>query len=87
MRTNFTNQLRDLTFDAGGSFIDTAAVYGEMVTWSELSVIYRTLVARDHINDMTKAYEPFKTGDDYINNSRASFILSDQMPSVGSPRC
>jgi len=69
------NQLR-IYLDAGGSFIDTAAVYGDGDAERVIGGFIGTLVARDHITIATKAGISFKTGERTINNSRAS-LLSD----------
>ncbi len=69
------NQLR-IYLDAGGSFIDTAAVYGDGDAERVIGGFIGTLVARDQITIATKAGVSFKTGERTINNSRAS-LLSD----------
>jgi len=67
------NQLR-IYLDAGGSFIDTAAVYGDGDAERVIGGFIGTLVARDHITIATKAGISFKTGERTINNSRASLL-------------
>ena len=65
------NQLR-IFLDAGGTFIDTAAVDGD----SERVVggFIGTLVAREEITIATKAGISFNQGERVINNSRASLL-------------
>lgn len=67
------NQLR-IYLDAGGSFIDTAAVYGDGDAERVIGGFIGTLVARDQITIATKAGISFKTGERTINNSRASLL-------------
>ena len=67
------NQLR-IYLDAGGSFIDTAAVYGDGDAERVIGGFIGTLVARDHITIATKAGISFKSGERTINNSRASLL-------------
>ncbi len=69
------NQLR-LYLDVGGSFIDTAAVYGDGDAERVIGGFIGTLVPRDEITIATKAGISFKSGERAISNSRAS-LLSD----------
>jgi len=67
------NQLR-IYLDAGGSFIDTAAVYGDGDAERVIGGFLGTLVARDEVTIATKAGISFKSGERVINNSRASLL-------------
>ena len=67
------NQLR-IYLDAGGNFIDTAAVYGDGDAERVIGGFLGTLVARDEITIATKAGVSFKSGERTINNSRASLL-------------
>ncbi|MEI6220808.1 MAG: aldo/keto reductase [Actinomycetes bacterium] len=67
------NQLR-IYLDAGGSFIDTAAVYGDGDAERVIGGFLGTLVARDEVTIATKAGISFKSGERAINNSRASLL-------------
>jgi aryl-alcohol dehydrogenase-like predicted oxidoreductase len=67
------NQLR-IYLDAGGSFIDTAAVYGDGDSERVIGGFLGTLVARDEITIATKAGISFNQGERVINNSRASLL-------------
>ena len=67
------NQLR-IYLDAGGSFIDTAAVYGDGDAERVIGGFIGTLVARDQITIATKAGVSFKSGERTINNSRTSLL-------------
>jgi len=69
------NQLR-IYLDAGGSFIDTAAVYGDGDAERVIGGFMGTLVSRDEVTIATKAGISFKGGERSISNSRAS-LLSD----------
>ena len=69
------NQLR-IYLDAGGSFIDTAAVYGDGDAERGIGGFLGTLVGRDEVTIATKAGITFKSGERSINNSRSS-LLSD----------
>ena len=69
------NQLR-IYLDAGGSFIDTAAVYGDGDAERVIGGFLGTLVGRDEVTIATKAGITFKSGERSINNSRSS-LLSD----------
>lgn len=69
------NQLR-IYLDAGGSFLDTAAVYGDGDAERVIGGFLGTLVARSEITIATKAGISFASGERTINNSRAS-LLSD----------
>ena len=67
------NQLR-IFLDAGGSFIDTAAVYGDGDSERVIGGFIGTLVAREEITIATKAGISFNQGERVINNSRASLL-------------
>ena len=67
------NQLR-IYLDAGGSFIDTAAVYGDGDSERVIGGFLGTMVARDEITLASKAGISFKTGERVINNSRTSLL-------------
>lgn len=67
------NQLR-IYLDAGGNFIDTAAVYGDGDAERVIGGFIGTLVARDEITIASKAGVSFKSGERTINNSRASLL-------------
>ena len=67
------NQLR-IFLDAGGSFIDTAAVYGDGDSERVIGGFIGTLVSRDEITIATKAGISFNQSDRVINNSRASLL-------------
>ena len=67
------NQLR-IYLDAGGSFIDTAAVYGDGDSERVIGGFLGTMVARDEITIASKAGISFKTGERVINNSRSSLL-------------
>ena len=67
------NQLR-IFLDAGGTFIDTAAVYGDGDSERVIGGFIGTLVAREEITIATKAGISFNQGERIINNSRASLL-------------
>lgn len=67
------NQVR-IFLDAGGTFIDTAAVYGDGDAERVIGGFLGTLIARDEITLATKAGISFKTGARTVNNSRASLL-------------
>ena len=67
------NQLRTY-LDAGGSFIDTAAVYGDGDAERVIGGFLGTLVDRQEITIATKAGISFKSGERSINNSRSSLL-------------
>ncbi|MEI6294462.1 MAG: aldo/keto reductase [Actinomycetes bacterium] len=67
------NQLR-IYLDAGGTFIDTAAVYGDGDAERVIGGFIGTLVPRDEITIATKAGISFKSGERSISNSRASLL-------------
>lgn len=60
--------------DAGGNFIDTAAVYGDGDSERVLGGLLNVLVSRDEIVIATKAGISFKTGERKVDNSRTSLI-------------
>lgn len=60
--------------DAGGNFIDTAAVYGDGDSERVLGGLLGVLVPRDEIVIATKAGISFKTGERKVDNSRTSLI-------------
>ena len=67
------NQLRTY-LDSGGSFIDTAAVYGDGDSERVIGGFLGTMVAREEVTIASKAGLSFKTGERVINNSRASLL-------------
>ena len=67
------NQLR-IFLDAGGNFIDTAAVYGDGDAERVIGGFIGTLVNRNEITIASKAGVSFKSGERTINNSRASLL-------------
>ena len=67
------NQLR-IFLDAGGTFIDTAAVYGDGDSERVIGGFIGTLVAREEITIATKAGISFNQGERVIDNSRASLL-------------
>jgi aryl-alcohol dehydrogenase-like predicted oxidoreductase len=60
--------------DAGGNFIDTAAVYGDGDSERVLGGLLGVLVPRDEVILATKAGISFKTGERKVDNSRRSLI-------------
>ena len=78
------NQLR-IYLDAGGTFIDTAAVYGDGDAERVIGGFIGTLVPRDEITIATKAGISFKSGERSISNSRASLLgdLDASLESLG----
>lgn len=60
--------------DAGGNFIDTAAVYGDGDSERVLGGLLGVLVPRDEVVIATKAGISFKTGERIVDNSRRSLI-------------
>jgi aryl-alcohol dehydrogenase-like predicted oxidoreductase len=69
------NQLRAF-MDAGGNFIDTAAVYGDGDSERVIGGFINTLVKREDIVVATKGGISFKDGKRFVDNSRSS-LLSD----------
>jgi len=67
------NQLR-IFLDSGGTFIDTAAVYGDGDSERVIGGFIGTLVARDEITIASKAGISFVQGERQINNSRSSLL-------------
>jgi aryl-alcohol dehydrogenase-like predicted oxidoreductase len=67
------NQLRTY-LDAGGTFLDTAAVYGDGDAERVIGGFLGTLVSRAEVTIASKAGISFKTGERVINNSRASLL-------------
>lgn len=67
------NQLRDY-LDAGGNFIDTAAVYGDGDSERVIGGFLGTLVDRDEVVIATKAGISFKDGVRKVDNSRANLL-------------
>lgn len=67
------NQLRAY-LDAGGNFIDTAAVYGDGDSERVIGGFINTLVKRDEIVLATKGGISFQEGRRVVNNSRASLL-------------
>lgn len=66
-------QLR-LFLDAGGSFIDTAAVYGDGDSERVLGGLIGVLAPRDELVLATKAGISFKTGERVVDNSKTSLL-------------
>jgi aryl-alcohol dehydrogenase-like predicted oxidoreductase len=66
-------QLR-LFLDAGGNFIDTAAVYGDGDSERVLGGLIGVLAAREDLVLATKAGISFKTGERVVDNSKTSLI-------------
>jgi len=60
--------------DAGGNFIDTAAVYGNGDAERVLGGFLGVMVPRDQIVIATKAGISFKNGERIVDNSRTSLI-------------
>lgn len=60
--------------DAGGNFIDTAAVYGDGDSERVLGGLLGVLIPRDEVVIATKAGISFKTGERIVDNSRRSLI-------------
>jgi aryl-alcohol dehydrogenase-like predicted oxidoreductase len=60
--------------DAGGNFIDTAAVYGNGDAERVLGGFLGAMVPRDQIIIATKAGISFKSGERVVDNSRTSLI-------------
>jgi len=60
--------------DAGGNFIDTAAVYGNGDAERVLGGFLGVMVPRDQIIIATKAGISFKSGERVVDNSRTSLI-------------
>jgi len=60
--------------DAGGNFIDTAAVYGDGDSERFLGGLLGVLIPRDEVVIATKAGISFKTGERKVDNSRTSLI-------------
>jgi len=60
--------------DAGGNFIDTAAVYGNGDAERVLGGFLGIMVPRDQIIIATKAGISFKSGERVVDNSRTSLI-------------
>jgi aryl-alcohol dehydrogenase-like predicted oxidoreductase len=67
------NQLK-IYLDAGGRFIDTAAVYGDGDSERVIGGFLGTLVEREELTIATKAGVSFVSGERTINNSRASLL-------------
>ncbi len=66
-------QLR-LFLDAGGNFIDTAAVYGDGDSERVLGGLLGVMAPREDLIIATKAGISFKTGERVVDNSRASLL-------------
>ena len=60
--------------DAGGNFIDTAAVYGDGDSERVLGGLLGVLIPRDEVVIATKAGISVKTGERRVDNSRTSLI-------------
>jgi aryl-alcohol dehydrogenase-like predicted oxidoreductase len=60
--------------DAGGNFIDTAAVYGNGDAERVLGGFLGVMIPRDQIIIATKAGISFKSGERVVDNSRTSLI-------------
>ncbi|MEN9542891.1 MAG: hypothetical protein RL239_544 [Actinomycetota bacterium] len=66
-------QLRHF-IDAGGNFVDTAAVYGDGDSERVLGGLLGVLIPREEIVIATKAGISFKSGERKVDNSRTSLI-------------
>lgn len=66
-------QLR-LFIDAGGNFIDTAAVYGDGDSERVLGGLIGIMAPREELVIATKAGISFKTGERVVDNSRTSLL-------------
>jgi aryl-alcohol dehydrogenase-like predicted oxidoreductase len=66
-------QLRHF-IDAGGNFVDTAAVYGDGDSERVLGGLLGVLIPREEIVIATKAGISFKSGERRVDNSRTSLI-------------
>lgn len=66
-------QLRHF-IDAGGNFVDTAAVYGDGDSERVLGGLLGALIPREEMVIATKAGISFKTGERKVDNSRTSLI-------------
>jgi aryl-alcohol dehydrogenase-like predicted oxidoreductase len=66
-------QLR-LFLDAGGNFIDTAAVYGDGDSERVLGGLIGVMAPRESMVIATKAGISFKTGERVVDNSRTSLL-------------
>lgn len=71
--------------DAGGNFIDTAAVYGDGDAERVLGGLIGVLGSREEIVIATKAGISFKTGERKVDNSRTS-LIGDLDKSLGRLR-
>ena len=60
--------------DAGGNFVDTAAVYGDGDSERVLGGLLGVLIPRDEVVIGTKAGISFKTGERKVDNSRTSLL-------------
>jgi aryl-alcohol dehydrogenase-like predicted oxidoreductase len=60
--------------DAGGNFIDTAAVYGDGDSERVVGGFLNTLIPRDQVILATKAGISFNAGERTINNSRGNLL-------------
>ena len=60
--------------DAGGNFIDTAAVYGDGDSERVLGGLLGVLIPRDEVIIATKAGNSFKAGERKVDNSRTSLL-------------
>lgn len=66
-------QLR-LFLDAGGNFVDTAAVYGDGDSERVLGGLIGIMAPRENLVIATKAGISFKTGERVVDNSRTSLL-------------
>ena len=66
-------QLR-LYLDAGGNFVDTAAVYGDGDSERVLGGLLGILIPRDEVVIATKAGITFKSGERIVDNSKTSLL-------------
>lgn len=74
--------------DAGGNFVDTAAVYGDGDAERVLAGFLGTLVAREDLVIATKAGISFKDGERKVDNSRTNLIadLDKSLSRLGTDR-
>lgn len=68
--------------DAGGNFVDTAAVYGDGDSERVLAGLVGVLIPRDELVIATKAGISFKNGERRVSNSRTA-LISDLDRSLG----
>ena len=67
------NQLR-IYLDAGGTFLDTAAIYGDGDSERVIGGFLGTLIERDEVTIASKGGISIKSGERIVNNSRSSLL-------------